>query len=171
MDVTLDVRAHPVVRRRAEQLVLARIDELSSGELVAVATRATRVLIARLLESGDARVLDRLISNSRAVEADALRIARSSRTPPTVLARLAAHHRWAGRMDVQRALLRNPRTPVQASLGLLGRLDRGVLRQVSRDAKVPRIVRIGAERRLQGGGGGAGSGSEARSRHPARGTG
>jgi hypothetical protein len=148
LDLALDVRAHPVVRRRAEQLVLARLDELGTGELVAVATRATRALIARLAESRNPRVLERLISNARVVEADVLRIARSRHAPATVLARLTGHHRWCGRLDVRTALLRNPRTPVQASLGLLGRLEPESLRRVARDAKVPRIVRIGAERRL-----------------------
>jgi hypothetical protein len=149
-DVAIDVRVHPVVRRRAEELLRARVDELTMGERINLATRATRGLIPCLLDCGEGRVLARLLSNPRVVEGDVIRVASGGRAPADVLSQIAGHHRWGGRRDVRLAVLRNRRTPVQAALRLLSRLDRRDLQRLARDAKVRRIVRIGAERQLEG---------------------
>jgi hypothetical protein len=48
------------------------------------------------------------------------------------------------------ALLRNARTPVPVAFRLVGATPAPDLRRLVKDAKVPRIVRVGAERRLAG---------------------
>jgi hypothetical protein len=154
VEVAVNVKAHPVIRRRSEELLRARVDELAVGERVALATRATRGLIPCLLESAESRVLSRLLSNPRLVEGDVVRIASGQRAPAPVLAQIAAHHRWGGRRDVRLAVLRNGRTPLQAALGLVAKLDQRDLQRLSKDGKVRRIVRIRAERQLENSAGG-----------------
>ena len=52
--------------------------------------------------------------------------------------------------DVRLALLRNAVTPIPAALKLVGKLETPDLQRLAGDARVRRIVRIGAERRLAG---------------------
>ncbi len=149
-DAALCAKAHPIVRRRSESLLRARLDGLGLGERVALATRVTRGLIPCLLESSDGPVLARLLANPRLTESDVVRIASGRRAPGDVLARIVGHARWSRLRGIRLALLRNTRTPIPAALALVGKLERRDLQQLTRDARVRRIVRVGAERRLAG---------------------
>jgi hypothetical protein len=143
-----DVRVNPVVRRTAEKYLELRMDEMTLGERVTLARGASRAIVRCLLGSADGRVLRGLLSNPRLVETDAVRIASSPQAPPDVLAHVGGHPKWGCRRAVRVALTGNPRTPVASALRVLCSLDRLDLQRISRDAKVPTIVRIGAERRL-----------------------
>jgi len=151
LEVGAHPRAHPYVRRRAEEMLRARVDELSPGERVSLARRAPRGILSVLIDTDDARVLDSALGNGRLVEADALRIASTRRSPSAVLGRLAVHPRWGARLAVRLALLRNSATPVPAALRLVSELGRRELTRVARDATIPRIVRVAAERRAAAG--------------------
>lgn len=143
-----NVRVRPAVRRRAEQILVSRLQNAALGERVALARRATRSVIAVLLESRDAEVLEALVQNPRLLEAEALRLARRLDAPPRFLRRFSEVPDWCSQGPVRTALLRNPRTPVAAALRLVASLTRRQLRDVADDPRMPAIVRIGAERRL-----------------------
>ena len=149
--VAADTKIHPTVRRRAEELLRVRLDQLTVGERIALARRSSRGLVSALRERGEPRVLEALLGNPRLVEGDAVCIARAEGVPSEVLARLAEHPAWGCRQAVRRALLKNPRTPVHASMRLLKSLPRQELQKVRRDQEVPKVVRVAAERSLDGG--------------------
>jgi len=163
VEVAGAVQVRPVLRRRAEQMLRARVDELTLGERVALARRASRGLVATLAASPEPRVLVGLLENPRIVEADVVRIAAGCRTPAAVLAHLAADRRWGPRRSVGLALAGNPHTPIPAALGAAARLPPRDLRRLMSDAKVPTIVRVGAERLV----GGSGRHGRASARGPA----
>jgi hypothetical protein len=148
VEVSSDLRVHPVVRRQAETLLTIRIEELSLGERIALSRRAPRGLIGSLIDSGEDRVLRGLLGNPRLVESDAVRIAASRCGAPGFFHFLAAHPAWGRRRAVRLALVRNPRAPVQIALRLVDGMPVRDLRQLVKDVKVPRIVRVGAGRRL-----------------------
>lgn len=148
-DVAEDPRMPPSVRRQSEEVLKNRLDELTQGERVALARRAGRGVISALRESPEARVLVALLGNVRFLELDAVRIASSPRSPREILSGLADHPSWGARYAVRISLLRNPRTPVPAALRLIGGLPTEDLDRLSRDAGVPKIVRVGAARHLE----------------------
>jgi len=133
-------------------LLTVRIDELSEGERVALARRASRGVIGALIATGVGRELKSLLGNPRLIEADAVRIATRASAPPEALAHLATHARWGSRRPVRRALAANPRTPPAAALGVLRWLPSSDLLRLSRDVAVPQLVRVGAERLLRSSG-------------------
>lgn len=147
-EVAADLRLHPLLRRRAEELLRVRLSEMAQGERIALARRAVRGLIGSLCETGEPRVLRALLGNPRLVEGDAVRIARAAQTPGEVLRDLADDARWGVRLAVRLALLRNPRTPVHAGLRVLEKLSRQDLRRIHADPVVPEVVRLAAARRL-----------------------
>jgi hypothetical protein len=147
-EIAADLRVHPLLRRRAEELLRVRLTEMAQGERIALARRAVRGLIGPLSETGEPRVLRALLGNPRLVEGDAVRIARAAQTPGEILRDLADDARWGERQAVRLALLRNPRTPVHAGLRVLSRLPRPDVRRVHGDAAVPEVVRRAAAHRL-----------------------
>jgi hypothetical protein len=147
-DVAEDPRMPPSVRRQAEEILSHRLDEMTQGERISLARRASRGVISALRDSADARVLQALLGNVRLLEHDAVRIASSACAPREALSGLADHPAWGERYAVRLSLIRNPRTPVAAALRLIGRLPRQDLLRLARDGQVPKIVRVGADRRL-----------------------
>lgn len=149
MDLAADLHVTPPLRRDAETILRVRLPELSLGEKVALARRASPGVIAALRETADAMVLKALFGNPRFIERDALAVATGDTTPPEALAALASHGAWGARRPVRLALLSNPRTPVAAALRLVENLAPEDLLRLAHDASAPRIVRVGAGRRLE----------------------
>lgn len=147
-DISTNLRVHPVVRRQALELVKVRLEELSLGEKVALSRRAPRGLIGSLIETHETPVLRALLGNNGLVELEAVRVASSPRATADLFRQLAEHPRWGARPAVRLALLRNRRAPVPVALRVLEKLPQTDLRRVSKDDKVPKIVRVGADRRL-----------------------
>lgn len=143
-----DPKVVPGVRHRAEEVLKKHVEAMALGEKVSLARRATRRVIATLIESDQAPVLHALLGNGRLVEADALSLASSAEIPREVLASIADHPAWGRRYEVRWSLVSNPRTPVAAALRLVATLSKEDLERLVRDQKVPRIVRVGADRQL-----------------------
>jgi hypothetical protein len=150
LEVSVNLRVHPVIRRQAERMLQVRVEDLALGEKITLARRAPRAVIASLIHSDDPRLLRAVLGNVTLIEQDAVTIAKAGRTGDDVLAHVAAHPRWGVRRAVRQALIRNPRTPVPVALRMIGGLTRRDLQELIRDAEVPKIVRVGAERRLEG---------------------
>jgi len=148
VEVTRDLKVNPLVRRHAEMLLRVRLEKMALGERIALARQASPALIPVLLTDAHARVLQSLLGNSRLVERHAVSIGGSRSATPDLLEHLALRTHWGKRPSVRGALLRNPRTPVATSLKLLRDVARRDLKRLARDASLPQIVRIGADRRL-----------------------
>jgi hypothetical protein len=144
-----DARLHPALRRQAEQILKERLPEMSLGEQISVARRATGGLIAALRGSGEVRVLRALLGNPRLKERDAEAVASGGEAPGEVLGWLTRHGKWGNRRAVRLALVRNARTPVADALKLVAKLPRRELEQLATEEEAPKIVRVGAVRRLE----------------------
>ena len=147
-EVADDLRLHPTVRRHGEQLLQVRLSELTVGERISLARVASRGLISTLLHSEERPVLEALLGNGKLVELDVVRIASREELSHAVLGRVANHPLWGSRHAVRMALVANPRTPIPIGQRLLRKLPRRDLARLARDRRVPKIVRIGAERYL-----------------------
>jgi hypothetical protein len=141
-------RLQPATRRRAEEVLLARVRDLTVGERITLARRASRGVISVLLEGEEPRVIQSLLSNRRLVEAEAERIASNHSASVQLLGQLAVHQ-WGECRSVRMALLRNPRTPIAAALRLVRRLHPRDLPQLTNREEVPAIVRMAAARELE----------------------
>ena len=147
-EVTADTRLPPLLRRHAEEALKVRLVEMAEGEIVALARRASSGVVSELARSGSARVLGALLGNPRVRERDVVRIVTGEEAPAETLRRVAHHPDWGVRRAVRVALLRNPRTPVAEALRLVAGLAASDLERMVRDEEVPRIVQVGAGRRL-----------------------
>jgi hypothetical protein len=115
---------------------------------VTLARLASRVLIRSLRDTYDGRVIAALLSNPRAIEEDALRIARSEQSPAGVLTVLARHERWGERHAIRMALAQNRRCPPADALRALRGLPARDLARIQQNPSAPRLIRLSASRLL-----------------------
>ncbi len=148
-EVTEDARVHPAVRHQAEEVLRIRLQEMTLGERIALARKASRGIVMALRDSDDPKVLAALLGNPRLIEPDVLTIAGNALARREVLRELAEHPSWGIRRAVRLTLLRNPRTPVQVALRLLRSLPREDLEGLKRDPSTPKIVRLVAGRQME----------------------
>ncbi|HXV77239.1 MAG TPA: hypothetical protein VD788_13055, partial [Candidatus Polarisedimenticolaceae bacterium] len=127
LEVSVNLRVHPFVRRQAERTLELRVERMSTGERISLARRATRGVIGQLVVDDDPRVARALLDNPRLIEKNAVAIAVSPRSRPATLASLAQHAAWGQRPAVRAGLLRNPRTPVAVALKTVAALPRSSL--------------------------------------------
>ncbi len=146
--IALDGRTPAVLRRDAEETLRQRIRGLSTGERIALARRAPSGVVRDLRRGADARVLGALLENPRLPVGEAADLASDPATPREILARLGERSPWCDRQEIRRAIVGNPRTPVPVALRLLRGMREAELAHLTGDADTPRIVRVGAARRL-----------------------
>jgi len=112
MQVTLRPAVPADLKRLAEEQILVRLDTLSAGEKISLARRASGRVAAELLEEPDSRILAAAMNNSRLTEA-LLGVALAKDNAPQALFDIvSAHAMWSERHDMQIALLRSEKTPL-----------------------------------------------------------
>ncbi|MGH9443659.1 MAG: hypothetical protein ACRD16_15455 [Thermoanaerobaculia bacterium] len=141
--ISSEARAHPAIRRAADQEILRRAPGLALAERCAVAELAGRGVIAALRRDGDAAVLRSLLRNRLTVESDAVFIASMSRDPP-FLATLPLAPVWGARIAVRAAVARNAFTPAAVAVELFPSIPIGDLREICHEAARPASVRLRA---------------------------
>lgn len=141
LQISGDGRVPPKIRRSADLQLRDRLSGLSVGERMAIARRASPVLIQQLRTDHDPRVIDALLENPRLTEGSLMPLLGSDRAKPEILTLVARHRKWGLRYTVRSALCRNSRTPPEIILGLLSQLKKSDLRAVYRDRRQAMAVR------------------------------
>ncbi|MCB1058437.1 MAG: hypothetical protein KDD11_23285 [Acidobacteria bacterium] len=141
VELSLDPRLKPTLRRRAEEHVVERLSGLSLGEKMALARRAGHGILHRLRHDGHRRVIGALLENPRLTQGVLMPLASHESTPPEILRQIAENPRWGVLYAVRLALSRNPRTPPVVACGLLSGLRKGDLRAVADNPRLDTQVR------------------------------
>ncbi|MFI5182396.1 MAG: hypothetical protein ACHQPI_13500 [Thermoanaerobaculia bacterium] len=147
--VAREVRSPGPVRQAANRRLLAMLGLLSRGEKTALARLADRDLFLPLLEENDPMVLEALGQNPRLVPDDVVRWLTVGRPGAPALEALAAMTRWSARPGVREALIRHPRTPRGAALGLLVAATRAEWLRLAEDETLPPLLAAWVRRLLE----------------------
>lgn len=150
MELGLDTRIRPTVRRAADRRLASRLPGLAVGEKVAIGRRASARVLGKLRHDPSVRVVRALLDNPRTTEGLVLPLITHDATLPEILQAVARHRRWGVRYEVRLGLCRHPNTPLAIALGLLGHLRKADLRKVASESRVPPLVRRKAEVLLGG---------------------
>lgn len=141
MEMGLDPRLRPTLRRSADLLLNARLPELALGEKMTIARRAGAGVLAQLRNDPSPRVLAALLDNPRMTEGLLAPVVHSARTPPPILELIAADRRWGVRYPLRLAIARNPGTPLETAWRILGTLRKRDLKPLAADPRLPEPVR------------------------------
>ena len=127
--ISADARAHPVIRRAADQEILRRLAGLAASERQEVARSAGRGIIAALRRSADGALVPALLRNRLTVEADVVAMATSVRDSAALEA-IGRDAAWGLRSSVRSAVARNAKTPTALSTALLSAIPLADLREI-----------------------------------------
>ncbi len=124
LEISVDLRISPAVRRVAEKYLVQRVGRLAVGERIALARRAGREILTHLRTDPSVHVFKALLENPRLTEEVLLPVAASSATLPRILDALGANPRWGRQYELRVALSRNPSTPLRVVFEILPGLRR-----------------------------------------------
>jgi hypothetical protein len=139
----------PPVKKAAETLLKARVEEMAMGEKIALARIAGPGVIPSLRSEGHGEVIAALLGNPRLSEDEVLILCAGEQVPPVVLSAVGSHPKWRQRYPVKMELLRNPRTPATVTLEFLDSLSTSDLGEIASLTGVPRLVRATAKQILE----------------------
>jgi len=112
MQVALTPAVPADLKRLAEQQILIRLGALSAGEKISLARRASGRVAAELLQDSDSRIVRAALDNSRLTEPLLEAALANDKAPQALFDIVSAHATWSERRDLQIALLRSEKTPL-----------------------------------------------------------
>jgi len=129
------------IKRAAEEVLLAKLGTISTGEKLSLARRASGRIAAELLLDKEVRVMQAALENSRLTEVSVAKIlVRSNTTSPLVEA-VCHHPKWSRARDIRIALLRNPKTPLGRALEFARSLPAPMLREILQSSRLPQSTK------------------------------
>jgi hypothetical protein len=130
MQVTLTPAVAPDIKRAAEEQILARGESLSLGEKISLAKRASGRVAAALLEEAERRVIVPALDNSRLTEALVVQALMNPKALAILFQLVSEHRTWSSRREVQIALLRSEKTPIERAKELAKNFSAEFLREI-----------------------------------------
>jgi hypothetical protein len=144
MNFALTPAAAPDVKRVAEEQLIMRLESLPVGQKITLARRASGRVAAALLQTSDQRIISPALDNKQLTEALVVQAVMKPRAPELLFVMISHHPAWQLRREVQIALLRSEKTPLERAQEFAKNFSAEFLRQI-----VP-AQRVGELRDLQG---------------------
>lgn len=144
MQVTLTPSVAADIKRAAEEHILLRVETLSAGEKISLAKRASGRVAAALLQDGDTRVVSPALDNPKLTEALVVRELMKATAPDLLYSLVSEHRKWSCCREVQMALLRSEKTPVETARRLAQHFPEELLRSIVPEERLP-LLRAGLD--------------------------
>lgn len=130
------------IKRAAEEQILLRAESLSAGEKISLARRGPGRIAAQLLKETDSRVVSVALDNGRLVEAGVV-TALMRRDAPLLLFQLVSEHaKWSQRLEVQIALLRSEKTPLDRATSFAKHFSPAKLREIVPESRRTELMNV-----------------------------
>ncbi|MGD2080621.1 MAG: hypothetical protein PVJ36_05790 [Nitrospirota bacterium] len=136
-DITRDKRLPSVFRQKVELTISEKLPALPPGVKTALAKRACAGLVVRLMEIGDARLVDSCLESPVLTEDHLRRVIQMPRTRPAVIRSITRSPKWSLRYPIKYALVRNFHTPTEKVERFAAELRTPDLQDLYNDPKVP----------------------------------
>ena len=140
MQVALTPTVAADVKRTAEEQILNRLESLSSGERISLARRASGRVAAALLLDAEVRVISTALDNSHLVEASVVTILMKHNAPESLFVLVSGHPKWSLRREVQIALLRNEKTPLERAVEFARNFSADFLREIVPESRRAALI-------------------------------
>jgi hypothetical protein len=144
MQVALTPTLAADVKRAAEEQLLHRMESLSSGERISLARRASGRVAAALLLDAESRVVSAARDNSHLVEVLVVTALMKDGAPESLFGLVSEHPKWSLRRDVQIALLRSEKLPLERALELAGNFSADFLRRIVPESRRELLIQAGS---------------------------
>ena len=134
-------------RAQAEKVsAVQKVYRLDAREKVILALKGTREERAILIRDPNRIVAAAVLGSPKVTDAEIESFASMKNVSDAVLRSIGNNHDWTKRYGVVSNLVRNPRTPIAISLGMVSRLNPRDIKSVAVDRNVPEAIRKQAQR-------------------------
>jgi hypothetical protein len=130
------------LKMAAEENIVMRLEQVSTGERMTLARRASTRVAAALLLDAETRVIIAALDNPYLTEAWIVKTLMNEKAPQAFVDGVCRHSKWAVRREVQMALLRNDKTPLARVLYFAQMLPTHVLKDVLRHSRLSASVKM-----------------------------
>jgi len=139
--------------RQEEEKVstVQRIYRLNTAEKVVAALKGSREERAVLVRDPNRLVAAAVLGSPKLTDVEIEAYAGMKNLSDEVLRKIGTHKEWTKRYSVVANLVKNPRTPLAISLGLVSRLNPRDIKGLTNDRNVPEVIRKQAQKFLKGG--------------------
>ena len=128
---------------------IQRIARMTVAERVQTALKGNREERVILIRDANRIVAAAVLDSPKLSDSEVEAIAMMKNVSQEVLRVVASKREFAKNYAVIHNLVKNPRTPISASLGLLNRILTNDLRALSRNKNIPDVLRKSAQRQVQ----------------------
>jgi hypothetical protein len=118
MNLAMTPVVAPDVKRAAEEQLIMRLESLPIGQKITLARRASGRVAAALLQMSDQRIISSALDNKHLTEALVVQALMKPRSPERLYVLVSDHSNWQNRREIQIALLRNEKTPLERARDL-----------------------------------------------------
>jgi len=127
-----------------------RIYRLNTAEKIITALKGSREERAILVRDANRLVSTSVLGSPRLTEAEIESFAGMKSLSDEMLRIIGNHREWTKRYQVVANLVKNPKTPIGISLGLVSRLNPRDIKGLTVDRNVPEVVRKHAQKFVKG---------------------
>jgi hypothetical protein len=138
--------------QRDEQKIstVQRIYRMNTAEKLIAALKGSREDRAILVRDTNRLVSSAVLGSPRLTDVEIESFAGMKALSDEVLRKIGSHREWTKRYGVVANLVKNPRTPLAISLGLVSRLNPRDIKGLSVDRNVPEVIRKQAQKFIKG---------------------
>lgn len=148
VQLTMAASGAPSLKHLAEELVLARLQQLPPAQKMMLARRGVGRVVGALLADGQPEIVPIVLESPFLNEGQVLRVLSRINMSPRVVAAIAESGRWNQHYSIRLALVRNPQAPLSAVLSFLPNLSTSDLRILAESSALPGNVRPHVRREL-----------------------
>lgn len=130
--------------------VMQRLYLLNTAEKVVTALKGSREERAILIRDPNRIVSTAVLGSPRVSDAEIESFASMKNVSDQVLRAIGTNKDWNKHYGVVNGLVRNPRTPLSISIGLVSRLNPRDLKGIAVDRNVPEVIRKQAQKFIRG---------------------
>jgi hypothetical protein len=123
-----------------------RLYRLNTADKVVTALKGNREERAILIRDPNRIVATAVLGSPRVTESEIESFAAMKNVSDEILRQIGSHREWTRHYGVVSSLVRNPRTPLAISLGMVSRLNPKDIKSVAVDRNVPEAIRKQAQR-------------------------
>jgi len=123
-----------------------KIYRLNTAEKIITAIKGTREERAILIRDPNRLVASAVLGSPQLSEAEIESISAMKNVSDDVLRKIGNHREWTKRYQVVSNLVKNPRTPIAVSMGLVSRMNPRDMKSLTVDRNVPEAVRKQAQK-------------------------
>lgn len=140
MNFALTPAVAPDVKRAAEEQLITRLESLPTGQKITLARRASGRVAGALLQSSDQRIISCALDNKRLTEPLLVQAIMKPRAPERLFVLVSDHPSWQLRHEIQIALLRSDKTPLDHARAFAKNFSENILSEILPDDRKSSLI-------------------------------